>query len=66
VEDKAADSLYAQLAIVEDWGMKSAPLTCTVDQLHQRIIMVYLAVVDNENTLFLRVRLHFWYLQECE
>jgi hypothetical protein len=66
VEDKAADSLYAQLAIVKDRSMKSALLTCTVDQLHQSIIMVYPAVVDNENTLFLRVRLHFRYLQGYE
>jgi hypothetical protein len=66
VEDKAPDSLYAQLAIVEDRSMKSVLLTCTVDQLHQSIIMVYLAVVDNENTLFLRVRLHFRYLQGYE
>jgi hypothetical protein len=66
VEDIAADSLYAQLAIAEDLSMKSAPLTCTIDQLHQSIIMVYLAVVNNENTLFLRVRLHFRYLQGYE
>ena len=66
VEDKAADSLYAELAIVEDQSMKSALLTCTVDQLHQSIIMVYPAVVDSENTLFLWVRLHSRYLQGYE